>query len=141
MAGQKELGRADFRLIPGGAPGIEHRLALIYTHGVHTGRIDMNRFVDLISTRPARLFGLYPRKGAIAVGADADLVLWDPAATSTISARTHRHRCDRSIYEGFEVRGAASSVIAAGRIRFRQGDLRVRRGDGRFLERSPRSTS
>ncbi len=135
MAGQKELGRDDFRMIPGGAPGIEHRLALLYTHGVVAGRIDLNRFVDLVSTRPAQLFGLYPRKGSITVGADADLVVWDPAATSTISARTHYHRCDRSIYEGFEVRGSATSVIAAGRLCFRDGDLRVERGAGRFLER------
>jgi len=135
MAGQKELGRDDFRMIPGGAPGIEHRLALLYTHGVVAGRIDLNRFVDLVSTRPAQLFGLYPRKGSVTVGADADLVLWDPAATSTISARTHYHRCDRSLYEGFEVRGAASSVIVAGRLRLRDGDLRVERGAGRFLER------
>lgn len=135
MAGQKEFGCDDFRLIPGGAPGIEHRLALLYTHGVLAGRIDLNRFVDLVATRPARLFGLYPRKGSITVGADADLVLWDPSATSTISARTHRHRCDRSIYEGFEVIGAASSVIAGGRLRYREGDLLARRGEGRFLER------
>jgi dihydropyrimidinase len=136
LVGQKTLGRDDFRLIPGGAPGIQHRLSLLYTHGVLAGRIDVQQFVDLVSTRPARLFGLYPRKGSISIGADADLVVWDPAATSTISAKTHRHRCDRSIYEGFEVIGAPSSVIAGGRVVFRDGDLRVERGAGRFLARS-----
>ncbi len=133
---QKELGRDDFRLIPGGAAGIEHRLALLYTHGVGMGRIDLRRFVDLVSSRPARLFGLYPRKGEIAVGSDADLVIWDPEATGTISAASHHHRCDRSIYEGFELRGLPSTVVAGGQVRYRDGTLEVERGAGRFLSRS-----
>ena len=134
--GQKELGRHDFRRIPGGAAGIEHRLSLLYTYGVLRGRLDLHQFVDLVSTRPARLFGLFPRKGSLTVGADADLVIWDPEATSTISAATHHHRCDRSIYEGFSLKGLPSVVIANGRIRFRDGDLRVERGQGRFLKRT-----
>jgi dihydropyrimidinase len=134
---QKEMGRKDFRLIPGGAAGIENRLALLYSFGTGQGRIDLHKFVDLVSTRPARLFGLYPRKGAVAVGADADLVLWDPEATAKISARTHHHRCDRSIYEGFKVKGSAATVIANGRIRYHDGNLRVETGTGRFLERKP----
>jgi dihydropyrimidinase len=134
---QKELGRQDFRLIPGGAAGIENRLALLYSFGIGQGRIDLHRFVDLISTQPAKLFGLYPRKGAIEVGADADLVLWDPEATAKISARTHHHRCDRSIYEGFKVKGSPATVIANGRIRYHDGKLRVETGTGRFLERQP----
>lgn len=133
---QKALGRDDFRRIPGGAAGIEHRLSLLYTHGVVAGRFDIHRFVELISTGPARRFGLYPRKGSIAIGADADLVLWDPAATSTLSAASDRHRCDHSIYEGFEVQGAAAVVVAAGRVCCRDGGLAVDRGAGRFLERS-----
>lgn len=136
MAGQKELGRSDFRRIPGGAPGVEHRLSLLYTHGVLTGRMDINRFVDLVATRPARAFGLYPRKGTLALGSDADVVVWDPAATSIISAATHHHRCDRSIYEGFEVHGAPSAVIAGGRLCVRDGDLTVERASGKFLERA-----
>ncbi len=135
MAGQRELGRHDFRRIPGGTPGIEHRLALLYTHGVGAGRFELERFVDLVSTGPAKLFGLYPRKGAIAVGSDADLVLWDPEATGVISAASHHHRCDRSIYEGFEVRGLPSTVISGGRIAYRDGALTVTRGAGRFLKR------
>lgn len=132
---QREAGRDDFRKIPGGTAGIEHRLALLYTHGVAGQRLDLHRFVDLVSTRPAKRFGLYPRKGAISVGSDADLVLWDPEATATISAETHHHRVDRSNYEGFEVRGLPSTVIANGVVRYRDGDLRVERGTGRFLKR------
>ena len=136
LAGQKELGSDDFRLIPGGAAGVEHRLALLYTHGVNPGRIDLHRFVDLVSTSPARIFGLYPRKGTIEVGSDADLVLWDPAATATVSAATHHHRCDRSIFEGFQTTGAPVTVIASGEIRYHDGTLRVETGAGRFLSRA-----
>lgn len=137
FAGQKELGRDDFRLIPGGAAGIENRLALLYTHGVVQRRFDAHRFVELVSTGPAKIFGLYPRKGAVRVGADADLVLWDPTTTSTISAATHHHRCDRSIYEGFETTGGPTTVIANGEIRYDDGNLRVETGVGRFLKRNP----
>jgi dihydropyrimidinase len=133
---QRELGRDDFRLIPGGTAGIEHRLALLYTHGVGAGRIDLNQFVDLVATRPARLFGLYPRKGAVRAGSDADLVLWDPEATGTISASSHHHRCDRSIFEGFEVRGLPTTVVAGGQVRYRGGSLEVETGAGRFLHRA-----
>ena len=133
---QKRLGTNDFRKIPGGAAGVEHRLALLYTHGVGEGRIDEHRFVDLVSTRPAERFGLYPRKGEIAPGSDADLVLWDPQATATISAATHHQRCDRTPFEGFAVKGLPAMVIAGGRVAFRDGKLDVERGAGRFLERS-----
>lgn len=134
--GQKELGRGDFRLIPGGAAGVEHRLALLYTYGVGQGRIDLHRFVDLVSTAPARIFGLYPRKGTIAVESDADLVLWDPCAVATLSVATHHHRCDRNIYEGFQTTGAPVTVIANGEIRYHDGTLRVETGAGRFLSRA-----
>ena len=136
LEGQKELGRNDFRRIPGGAAGVEHRLALLYSYGVKQGRIELQQFVDLVSTRPAQLFGLYPRKGSISVGADADLVLWDPEATGIISAATHHHRCDRSIFEGFPLTGLPSTVIAAGRVQYQDGDLAVERGAGRYLTRS-----
>ena len=137
FAGQKDLGRDDFRRIPGGAAGVEHRLQLLYTFGVVEDRLDLHRFVELVSTHPARFFGLYPRKGAIAEGSDADLVLWDPEASATISVANHHHQCDRSIYEGFEVTGAVHSVIASGEIRYHEGELRVERGVGRFLRREP----
>jgi dihydropyrimidinase len=132
---QKRLGEHDFRLIPGGAAGVEHRLALLWTYGVGEGRLDPGQFVDLVSTQPARLFGLYPRKGTVTVGSDADLVLWDSGASSTISAATHRHNCDRSIFEGFELTGLPAVVIAAGKVRYRDGSLEVEPGCGRFLAR------
>jgi dihydropyrimidinase len=132
---QKRLGREDFRRIPGGAAGVEHRLALLWTHGVGQGRIDPHRFVDLVSTAPAKLFGLYPRKGAVAVGSDADLVIWDPQAAGTISAATHHHRTDRSIYEGFEVRGLPRAVVVGGKVAYRDGELTAEPGAGRFLRR------
>jgi dihydropyrimidinase len=132
---QKRLGEDDFRRIPGGVAGIEHRLGLLWTFGVGQGRIDLHRFVDLVSTRPARRFGLYPRKGSITVGADADLVVWDPEATATISAASHHQRCDHTPYEGFRLKGQPAVVVAGGRVRCRDGDLRVERGAGRFLRR------
>jgi dihydropyrimidinase len=136
MAGQKEMGKDDFRLIPNGAAGIEHRLSLMYTYGVLPGRLDLNEFVDVTSTRAAKIFGLYPRKGAIAVGSDADLVVWDPEASGVISAATHHHRCDRNIFEGFETKGTASTVIVNGRVQARDGKLDVTTGAGRYLKRS-----
>lgn len=135
QCGQKDAGLHDFRKIPNGAAGIQHRLALMYTHGVGGGRIDLNQFVDLNSTRPAKLFGLYPRKGSLAVGADADLVLWDPAKQDTISAKTHLHKVDRSIFEGFKTTGGPAYVIANGRIQYDNGDLKVERGAGRYVAR------
>jgi dihydropyrimidinase len=142
---QKRLGRSDFRRIPGGAAGVEHRLQLLWTYGVTAGRIDRCRFVELVSTSPARIFGLESRKGAIVPGADADIVVWDPAASATISAATHHHRCDRSIFEGFEVNGAPKTVIVGGRVAWHDGSHRIERGAGRFLRRSlprqPRTAS
>ncbi|MDH3404329.1 MAG: dihydropyrimidinase [Acidobacteriota bacterium] len=132
---QKRLGESDFRCIPGGAAGVEHRLALLYTYGVGAGRLSLERFVDLVATGPAKRFGLYPRKGAIEVGADADLVVWDPDATGAISAATHHHRTDRSIYEGTELEGLPSWVIANGVVRLGPDGLDVERGAGRFLAR------
>ncbi|MCA9752913.1 MAG: dihydropyrimidinase [Gemmatimonadetes bacterium] len=132
---QKKNGARDFRIIPNGAGGIQDRLSLLWHHGVRGGRFDAQRFVDLVSTRPAKIFDLYPRKGSLLPGADADVVVWDPEGTRTISAKTHFHRNDRSIYEGFEVKGIPTVVIAGGRIAYREGDLRAERGRGRFLAR------
>ena len=133
---QKLGGKDDFRLIPNGAGGIQDRLSLLWHHGVRTGRLTAHQFVDLTSTRAAKIFGLYPRKGAIAVGADADVVVWDPEGTRTISAKTHFHRNDRSIFEGFRVVGVPSTVLVNGKIAYQNGDLRVEKGSGRFLRRS-----
>jgi len=132
---QKRGGEKDFRLIPNGAGGIQDRLSLLWHFGVRAGRLDEHQFVDLVSTRAARIFRLYPRKGAIAVGSDADVVVWDPEGTRTISAKTHFHRNDRSIFEGFEVKGVPSTVVANGRVVFSNGDLRAERGAGRYLAR------
>jgi len=112
------MGKDNFTLIPNGAAGIEDRLQLLYTFGVCEGKFDLNRMVALGSTHPASIFGLYPRKGTIAVGSDADLVLYDPTATGTRSVKTHHSRCDRSLFEGFRVKGKPTCVIANGRVQF-----------------------
>src|SRR5262245_14689945 len=132
---QKKMGKDNFTLIPNGAAGIEDRLQLLYTYGVCEGRFDLQRMVALGSTNPARIFGLYPRKGTIAPGSDADLVIYDPAATGTRSARTHHSKADRSIFEGFKVKGKPTVVVVNGRVQFKDGKLDVERGAGRFLKR------
>lgn len=132
---QKELGRGDFSKIPNGAPGVEHRMSLVFTGGVVAGRIGLNRFVELTSTFAAKLFGLFPRKGTIAVGSDADIVVFDPAATSTISATTHHMRVDYSAYEGMTVRGEAKVVMSRGKVIVETGRYAGKPGDGRFVKR------
>ncbi len=138
FADQKQLGVDDFTKIPNGGPGVENRLQLIHHHGVNQGRISLNRFVELVSTTPAKLFGLYPRKGEIAVGSDADLVLWDPEATHVISAATHHMRVDYSMFEGFEVRGNAKTVLSRGEVIVDNGKFFGRPGRGRYLRRAAR---
>ncbi|MEE9233915.1 MAG: dihydropyrimidinase [Candidatus Acidoferrales bacterium] len=132
---QKEMGKDDFTKIPNGGPGIEHRLSLVYTGGVHAGRFSPNRFVELVSTTPAKLFGLYPRKGTIAVGSDADLVLWDPNKEETISARTHHMRVDYSMFEGIRIKGAPRQVLVGGRPVIDNGKFVGKPGRGQFLKR------
>src|SRR5258707_966194 len=112
---QKELGKDDFTKIPNGGPGIEHRLSLIFTGGVHGKRFSPNRFVEIVSTAPAKLFGLYPRKGTIAVGSDADLVIFNPNQEETISAKTHHMRVDYSMFEGIRIKGVPRTVLSRGR--------------------------
>jgi len=132
---QKELGRADFRSIPNGVPGVEHRMELMYDGAVAKGRTSLNRWVEICSTTPAKMFGLYPRKGAIAPGADADLVIFDPNRSRTISASTHHMNVDYSVYEGFEVAGSVEKVLLRGKLII-DGDAYVGRvGDGAFLKR------
>lgn len=114
--GQKELGKDDFSKIPNGAPTIEDRVAILFEHGVKKGVIGLNQFVALASTNPAKLFGLFPRKGTIAVGSDADLVIWDPAPTRTISAKTHHMNVDNNIFEGMTVSGRPRYVFSRGRL-------------------------
>jgi len=116
--GQKDIGISDFTKIPNGAGGIEHRLALLYAYGVSTGKISLQQFVALTSTNAARIFGLYPRKGTITVGSDADLVIWNPTVKSVISVSTQLQQCDSNIYEGIELTGAAENVFKSGKLVF-----------------------
>jgi dihydropyrimidinase len=133
---QKELGRDDFTKIPNGGPGVEHRMSLIYSGGVAGGRFSANRFVELVSTTPAKLFGLYPRKGTIAVGSDADLVIFDPKRKHTISAKTHHMRVDYSMFEGIEVTGMPDAVLSRGNVVVEGDKFFGRAGQGQFLRRA-----
>ena len=136
MKEQKELGRDDFTKIPNGGPGVEHRMSLIYNGGVVGGRISLNRFVELTSTAAARLFGLFPRKGTIAVGSDADIVVFDPNETATISVDSHHMNVDYSAYEGMTVKGVTKTVLSRGRVVVEDGKYIGKPGDGQFLKRS-----
>src|SRR5437588_9281377 len=135
---QKTLGKDDFTKIPNGGPGVENRLQLIYHHGVNAGKLSLNRFGELVSTAPARIFGMYPRKGAIAAGSDADIVFWDPKAQHTISAQTHHMRVDYSMFEGFEVQGNARTVLSRGETIVDGGRWLGKAGRGNFLRRAAR---
>ncbi|HEV2177475.1 MAG TPA: dihydropyrimidinase [Terriglobia bacterium] len=132
---QKELGRGDFTKIPNGGPGIEHRLSLVFTGGVGGGRFSVNRFVQLVATTPAKLFGLYPRKGTIAVGSDADIVIFDPNREETISAATHHMRVDYSMFEGIRVKGMPRQVLVGGKLAIDDGKFVGRAGQGQFIKR------
>ena len=134
--GQKELGRGDFRKIPNGLPGVEDRLDLLHDGGVVGGPISRERWVEIVSTAPAKLFGMYPRKGAIAVASDADIVIYDPARKHTISAETHHMDVDYSCYEGREVQGMSQIVMSRGSVVVRDGEFTGRKGAGRFIKRS-----
>jgi len=132
---QKELGRDDFSKIPNGGPGVEHRLSLVYNGGVVSGRISVNRFVEIVSTAPAKIFGLFPRKGTIAVGSDADLVIFDPQEEMTLSAKTHHMNVDYSCYEGMKVKGVTKTVLSRGKVVIEEGKYTGKAGDGEFLKR------
>ncbi len=135
MKEQKELGKDDFSKIPNGGPGVEHRMSLVYNGGVAEGRIDVNRFVEITSTAQAKIFGLFPRKGTIAVGSDADIVIFDPDEEMTISAKTHHMRVDYSAYEGMKVRGVTKTVLSRGEVIIDEGKYVGRKGHGSFLKR------
>jgi dihydropyrimidinase len=135
---QKILGKGDFTKIPNGGPGIENRLQLIYHHGVNAGKLSMNRFVEITSTAPARIFGMYPQKGEIAPGSDADIVIWDPKALYTISSKTHHMRVDYSMFEGFQVKGNARTVISRGEVIVDGGEFLGKKGRGNYLRRQAR---
>jgi len=139
MKEQKELGRNDFSKIPNGAPGVETRMSLVYDGGVRPGRISLNRFVELTSTAAAKIFGLFPRKGTIAPGSDADIVVFDPNRTITLAAKTLHMNVDYNPYEGRQVTGATDVVLSRGRVVIEDGAFVGRKGAGSFLKRSTRT--
>jgi dihydropyrimidinase len=134
--GQKTMGKDDFSKIPNGAPGLENRLQMIHEFGVRPGRISLNRMVELLSTNPAKLFGLYPRKGTIAVGSDADIVVFDPERKVTISAATHHSKSDYNLFEGTEVTGVPEIVLLRGNVLVEDGELVASPGIGEFVRRA-----
>ncbi len=132
---QKELGKNDFSKIPNGGPGVEHRMSLVYNGGVAEGRISLNRFVELTSTAAAKIFGLFPKKGTIAVGSDADIVIFDPDEEMTISAKTHHMNVDYSAYEGTKIKGVTKTVLSRGEVVIEEGKYVGKPGRGEFLKR------
>ena len=134
-AAQKAAGRLDFSKIPNGTGGVEERLSVIWDAGVNTGRLTPSEFVAITSANAAKLFNLYPRKGCVAVGADADLVVWDPAASKTLSVATQHSKGDFNIFEGRTVRGVPTHTLSGGRLAYVRGDLRAEPGQGRYVKR------
>ncbi len=133
--GENYSGPDDFSAIPKGVGGVDHRMSLIYSKGVVEKKISIHRFVNLVSTRPAKIFGLYPQKGAIMKGSDADLVIWDPNRKSKITAESQHQNCDSSVYENFKITGAPSKVIAGGKIVFEDGNFDLTRAKGNYIYR------
>ncbi|XP_065841810.1 dihydropyrimidinase-like isoform X2 [Oscarella lobularis] len=133
---QKALGKDDFRKIPNGVNGVEDRMSVVWEKGVHSGKMDACRFVSVTSTTAAKIFNMYPQKGVIRVGSDADLVVWDGEATRVISSKTHHHAVDFNIFEGLECHGVPLVTITRGKIAYNKGKLDVVRGWGRFIPRS-----
>lgn len=134
---QKRLGLDDFRKIPNGTGGLEDRMPVLWTAGVATGRLTKEEFVAVTSANIARILNIYPRKGAVAVGSDADLVVWDPKATKTIAAKTQVSRIDYNVFEGFRCTGLPVATLSRGKLVWTGGDLRADKGDGRYVERPP----
>ena len=134
-APQKAAGRGDFTKIPNGTGGVEDRMSVLWHHGVGKGRLTPNEFVRVTSTNAAQIFNIYPRKGSVGVGADADLVVWDPDASRTISAKTHHQKIDFNIFEGMTVRGAATHTLSQGKVVWAEGKLNAVKGAGRYVDR------
>ena len=136
-APQKAAGKDNFTLIPNGTAGIEDRMAIMWDAGVNTGKLTMNEFVAVTSSNAAKIFNIYPQKGAIAVGSDADIVVWDPAGTRTISAATHHQNIDFNIFEGRKVTGVPTNTLSRGNLVYKEGDLRAVKGAGKYVKRKP----
>ena len=139
MKTEKQLGLNDFSKIPNGAPGIEQRMSLLYDGGVLAKNITLNRYVEITSTSPAKIFGLFPRKGTLAVGSDADVVVWDPKGSITWSAKTHHMNVDYNPYEGRTCQGAPALVMSRGEVIVDKGSCTAKPGRGKFLKRAVRS--
>ena len=135
--GQKPMGKDDFTKIPNGVPSVEERVKILYSYGVKKGKLDIHQFVDVASTRAAKIFGLFPKKGTIQIGSDADLVVYDPDYRGTISVKTHHMNVDYSGFEGFEIEGRPEIVTVRGKVAVRDGEFVGEPGRGRFLEREP----
>lgn len=133
---QKQMGKDDFSKIPNGHPAIEHRMELLFSEGVNKGRISLPKYVELTSTNAAKLFGMYPRKGNLGIGADADIAIIDPRKKSVLSASTHHMRTDYSAYEGFEITGKVETVLMRGKVAIENGECLVEPGYGKFIKRS-----
>ncbi len=136
-APQKAAGKDNFTLIPNGTAGIEDRMAIMWDAGVNTGKLTMNEFVAVTSANAAKIFNIYPQKGSVTVGADADLVVWDPAGTRTISAKTHHQNIDFNIFEGRTVTGIPTHTLSRGNLVYKDGDLRAVKGAGKYVKRKP----
>ena len=134
-ADQKAMGKDDFRKIPNGTGGIEDRMHVLWTHGINTGRLTISEFVAVTSTNSAKIFNIYPRKGMIAAGSDADLAIFDPQATHTISVKTHHQNVDFNIFEGMELTGINVATVSQGKVVYKDGDVRTDRGVGRYVDR------
>jgi dihydropyrimidinase len=132
---QKAMGKDDFSKIPNGMPGVEHRMELMYSEGVEKGRISLNKFVDITSTAAAKIFGMFPQKGTVAVGSDADMVIFDPKVEHTLSSKTHHMNCDYSAYEGWKLKGKTRSTILRGKVVIEDGKANVEKGYGKYLKR------
>uniref|UniRef100_A0A914X952 dihydropyrimidinase n=1 Tax=Plectus sambesii TaxID=2011161 RepID=A0A914X952_9BILA len=130
---QRKIGKGDFTKIPNGVNGLEDRMSIVWEKGVHSGKLDPMRFVAITSTAAAKIFNIYPKKGRIAVGSDADIVVWDPRATRTISAKTHHQAVDFNIFEGMEVHGVPLCTITRGVVAWENGELKAVKGSGRFV--------
>jgi dihydropyrimidinase len=134
-APQKAMGKGDFTRIPNGTGGVEDRMAILWTTGVNTGKLTPNEFVRITSANAAQIFNIYPRKGSISVGADADIVVWDPKGTRTISAKTHHQKIDFNIFEGIACTGVPSHTVSQGKLVWAGGKLDVTEGAGRYIDR------
>lgn len=133
---QKKLGQKDFSKIPNGHPAIEHRMELLYSEGVNKGKISLNKYVEVACTNPAKIFGMFPSKGTIAVGSDADIVIFDPKEQHVLSAKTHHMNVDYSAYEGWEVTGKVKTVILRGRVAIENNECLLQPGSGKFIHRT-----